>query len=74
MVHIGYLNKEYINELLQKYFETDIEYFGEEELNTDIFLTPADIINIIKESQDDIVKIKEIIVDRNIENSKNIHI
>jgi len=68
-IEIGYVNKQFIEDILYKYFGvTDI--YAEDELNGDIFLTPADIINIIKESDDDINTIKQLIRQQNIEKSK----
>ena len=70
-IYIGTITKKYINILLQKYFKSDTKYFGKDsELPAETNLTPADIINIIKESNDNIDIIKNSIITRNTEKSK----
>lgn len=68
IVYMGTLTKRDINKILQKNFESEEIYIDKElggEMDDETNLTPADIINIIKISNDDIDKIKKLIVERN---------
>jgi len=70
IVYMGTLTKKDINKILQKNFDSEEIYIGEE-LGDETNLTPADIINIIKISNDDIDKIKKLIVERNTEKGES---
>jgi hypothetical protein len=64
--YIGYMTKSDIEKLLFKYFNRKIDI----DIPKETKLTPADIINIIKGSNDDIKVVQKLIRDRNMSNTK----